>query len=103
VDTPTSLNAPSRSPVIGRPNGLARLRLSRKAAFHSVALLAMGTYLLLLSAVGYYVRFFGGDWGRVLQVVLVFLGLVLLLLLLFSGTVRARLRVMVGKHLFRYR
>jgi hypothetical protein len=38
-----------------------------------------------------------------LQVVLVFLGLVLLLLLLFSGTVRARLRVMVGKHLFRYR
>jgi hypothetical protein len=49
--------------VIGRHNGLARLRLSPKAAFHSVALLAVGLYLLLLSGVGYYVRYFGGDWG----------------------------------------
>jgi putative PEP-CTERM system histidine kinase len=89
--------------VIGRPNGLLRLRLSPKAAFHSVALLAVGLYLLLLSGVGYYVRYFGGDWGRALQLALVFLGLVGMLVLLLSGSARAKLRVLVGKHLFHYR
>lgn len=89
--------------VVGRNNGLARLRLSPKAAFHSAALMAMGLYLMLLSGVGYYVRYFGGEWGRALQLALVFLGLVALLVLLLSGTARAKLRVLVGKHLFRYR
>ncbi len=89
--------------VMRRANWVARLRLSPRAAFHSVALLAVGLYLLFLSGVGYYVRYFGGNWGRALQPALVFLGLVLLLVLLFSGTARARLRVLVGKHLFHYR
>jgi hypothetical protein len=52
--------------------------------------------------VGYYVRYFGGDWGRALQ-----LGCssrpCLLALLVLSGSLRARLRVFVGKHFFSYR
>lgn len=89
--------------LVGRNGGLARLRLSPKAAFHSAALLGVGLYLLLLSGVGYYVRYFGGDWGRALATALVFLGLVALTVLLLSSTARARLRVLVGKHLFHYR
>jgi putative PEP-CTERM system histidine kinase len=58
---------------------------------------------LFISGVGYYVRFFGGEWGRALQLGLVFLALVALTLLAFSGSVRAKLRVFLGKHFFHYR
>src|SRR5690606_12648962 len=46
---------------------------------------------------------FGGDWGRALQMTLLFAGLVLLGALLFSGALRAKLRVLISKHLFSYR
>jgi len=79
------------------------LRVSRRAAFHSATLLLAGGYLIFISAVGYYVRFFGGDWGRALQLGLVFVAVVVLTVLALSGSVRARLRVFLGKHFFRYR
>ncbi|MCY7305051.1 MAG: PEP-CTERM system histidine kinase PrsK [Rhodoferax sp.] len=82
---------------------LDRIQISRKAAFHSATLMIAGLYLLFISGVGYYVRFFGGDWGRALQLGLVFLGLVVMMILALSATVRARLRVFLGKHFFRYR
>ena len=47
------------------------LQVSRRAAFYSATLLLAGGYLLFISAVGYYVRYFGGDWGRALQLGLV--------------------------------
>ena len=52
---------------------------------------------------GYYVRYFGGDWGGALQLGLLFVALVLLMMLALSGSMRARLRVFLGKHFFRYR
>ncbi len=89
--------------IIGRRNWISKVRVSRTAAFHSVALLIAGTYLVFISAVGYYVRIFGGEWGRALQLGMIFLALVVLLTLVISGSVRARLRVFLGKHFFRYR
>ena len=86
-----------------RKDWVSTLRLSRKAAFHSATLLIAGAYLVFISAVGYYVRFFGGEWGRALQLGLVFVALVLLTILALSGSVRAKLRVYLGKHFFRYR
>lgn len=82
---------------------LTRVQVSRTAAFHSATLLLAGAYLLFMSAVGYYVRYFGGEWGRALQLGLVFVALVLLTTLALSGSVRAKLRVYLGKHFFRYR
>ena len=82
---------------------LSKIQISRKAAFHSATLMIAGAYLVFVSGVGYYVRFFGGDWGRALQLGLVFLALVVLLLLALSASMRARLRVFLGKHFFRYR
>lgn len=86
-----------------RRDWLSRLRISRKAAFHSAALLLAGSYLLFVSGLGYYVRLFGGDWGRALQVGLMALAVLLLGALALSGTVRAKLSVFLGKHFFRYR
>jgi len=80
-----------------------RITVSREMVFHSTALAVSGAYLLLIAAAGYYVRYFGGDWGRALQFALLFAGLLLLLVFLFSGSQRARLRVFINKHLFPYR
>jgi len=84
-------------------NWIAKIRVSRQVVFHSATLLLVGGYLLFIAGVGYYVRYFGSDWGRALQLALVFVALVLLAALVFSRSLRARLRVVLGKHFFRYR
>ena len=81
----------------------AKIRLSQKAAFHSATLVIIGAYLLFVAGVGYYVRAFGGDWGRALQLALLFGFLLVLGVLVLSGSMRAKLRVLLGKHFFRYR
>lgn len=86
-----------------RGDWISRIRLSPKAAFHSATLLIAGIYLVFMSAVGYYVRYFGGEWGRALQVGLIFFALISAMVLAMSGAVRASLRVFLGKHFFRYR
>ncbi|MBA3033107.1 MAG: PEP-CTERM system histidine kinase PrsK [Gammaproteobacteria bacterium] len=80
-----------------------KVSLSQNVAFHTTTLLAVGLYLLAAAAAGYYVRYLGGSWGGALQLGLLFVALVLLLLVVFSGTTRAKLRVLVGKNFFRYR
>lgn len=84
-------------------NWIAKIQLSRKVVFHSAALLIAGMYLLFIAGVGYYVRFFGSDWGRALQLALIFIALVALGAFALSSSIRARLRVLLGKHFFRYR
>ncbi|MBE0548947.1 MAG: PEP-CTERM system histidine kinase PrsK, partial [Rubrivivax sp.] len=86
-----------------RADWIGRLQVSRKAAFYSASLLLVGGYLLFVAGLGYAVRAFGGDWGRAFQLALLSGALVLLLLLLLSGSLRSRLRVFVGKHFFSYR
>lgn len=86
-----------------RSDWVSKIRLSPKAAFHSATLLIAGLYLVFMSAAGYYVRYFGGEWGRALQVAMVFFALISLFVLAMSGAVRASLRVFLGKHFFRYR
>ena len=90
-------------PTTRRGDWISQLRVSRSAAFHSATLLICGTYLIFISGVGYYVRFFGGDWGRALQLAVVFGSLILLAILALSGTVRAKLRVLLNKNFFPYR
>jgi putative PEP-CTERM system histidine kinase len=77
--------------------------LSRRVVFHSTALVASGIYLLFIAGAGYYVRYFGGNWGRALQVAVIFAGLLALGAMAFSGALRAKLRVIVSKHFFSYR
>lgn len=79
------------------------LAISHRMAFHSVALMGAGIYLLLMAAAGYYLRIVGGNWGTVLQTVFLSGAVVLLLVTVFSGMARARLRVFLSKHFFHYR
>jgi len=81
----------------------SKIRFSQKAAFHSATLLFAGLYLLFMAGVGYYVRYFGGEWGRALQLALVFAAMLVLGVLLVSGSIRAKIKVLVGKHFFSYR
>ncbi|GHU05564.1 histidine kinase [Betaproteobacteria bacterium] len=80
-----------------------RLVLSQRAALQSASLVAIGIYLIFMSAAGYYVRYFGGEWGRAFQLALLFAALLFLGILGLSGTLRAKFRVLIGKHFFSYR
>lgn len=76
--------------------------VSRQVVFHSVTLLGAGTYLLLMASAGYYIRVYGGEWGSVAQIVFLMGAFLLLALLLFSGQMRAWMRVILVKHFFNY-
>ncbi len=77
--------------------------LSRGVIAGSTAVLAAGVYLLVVAGSGYYVRYFGGSWGKTLQTVIVFGAFLLLAFVTVSGTFRAKLRVLVAKNFFTYR
>lgn len=77
--------------------------VSRNIVFGSTALLLSGLYMLAVSGVGYYVRFFGGTWGTAIQATFFFIAFLVLSLLTFSGSVRARIKVFVSKNFFSYR
>ena len=79
------------------------IALSRGVVFHSTAFLACGLYLLAVAAAGYYVRYFGGSWGKTLQVGFIFAALLVLGWLFSSGALRSKLRVFINKHFFSYR
>jgi putative PEP-CTERM system histidine kinase len=77
--------------------------VSHSFVFHSAALLGTGAYLLIMAAVGYYIRQFGGSWGGVLQMTFFFGAGLLLVLSFSSGTVRGYLKTFVGKNFFKYK
>ena len=77
--------------------------VSRGVVFHSTAILAVGSYLLVMAAAGYYVQLFGGDWGQILRVALFFGTMVLLGTILFSHAIQARLKVFIAKNFFSFR
>jgi putative PEP-CTERM system histidine kinase len=76
--------------------------VSRRILFHSTAMLGAAVYLLAMAAAGYYIRYFGGNWGAMLQVTFLFGAVLLLFVILFSGTLRARLKVFLSKNFFSY-
>jgi putative PEP-CTERM system histidine kinase len=80
----------------------AQIAVSRRVMFHSAALVGSAIYLLAMSSAAYYLRFVGGSWGALMQMVFLFGALVLLAGVLFSGTFRAWLKVFIAKHFYRY-
>jgi len=79
------------------------MHMSREAVFHSTALLVSGLFLIVVAVGGYFVRYFGGSWGRALQVEFLFAATLIVLVVISSGRIRSRLRVFVSKHFFSYR
>jgi len=85
------------------PSWSVRVFVSRRVIFHATALFGAALYLLLMSAVGYYIKYYGGSWGKAAQVVFLFIAGAVLVALLFSVHLRSRLRVFVSKHFFNYK
>ncbi len=75
--------------------------VSRQAVFYTTTFMGVGAYLLLMAAGGYYLRQFGGSWGRIGQVVFFGGALLLLVLLVGSSVLRRRARVFLSKHFYR--
>lgn len=78
------------------------ISVSRSILFHSATLFSSAIYLLVMSAAGYYLRFFGGSWGVVMQVTFLFMAVILLAGILFSGATRSWLKVFISKHFYNY-
>ena len=82
------------------PNWDLNIFVSRQVVFYSTSLVAVGLYLLLMSFGGYLLLLYGGEWSGIARV-LFFAGAVLVLItLLFSSVLRARLKVFLSKHFF---
>ncbi len=89
--------AAARNPRLDLP-----VVMSRRMVFHTTTLFSAGVYMLLMALAGYYIKFYGGDWGSALQIAFVAAALVFLVVALLSGRVRARAKVFLNKHFFNY-
>ncbi|MCG7877779.1 MAG: PEP-CTERM system histidine kinase PrsK [Candidatus Thiodiazotropha taylori] len=85
------------------PSWSVRVFVSKQVVFHATTIIAAGAYLVTMAAVGYYIRFYGGSWGKATQVAFVFAGVIFLITVLFSGNLRSKLKVFVNKHFFSYK
>ena len=79
------------------------MHVSRGVVLHSTALLVSGLFVLLVAVAGYIIRFLGGDWGRALQIELLFAATLSVVLVASSGRFRSKLSVFISKHFFSYR
>ena len=77
--------------------------VSRRMVFHTTALLGTGLYLMAMGLGGYYIRTYGGEWGTIFQVLFMFAAGLVLMVVFFSGRIRANLRVFINKHFFHYK
>ncbi|MBB5606548.1 MULTISPECIES: XrtA/PEP-CTERM system histidine kinase PrsK [unclassified Janthinobacterium] len=83
------------------PGWAPGLSVSRQMLFRSAALLGSAIYLLAMAASAYYLRYVSGTWGALMQ--MAYLGGAGLLLagVLFSGALRAKLKVFINKHFYK--
>jgi putative PEP-CTERM system histidine kinase len=79
------------------------VHLSRHVAFHSLTLMVSGIYLITMALAAYFIRYLGGNWGGVLQIAFLCASGLTLIVLLFSGQIRARTRVWLSKNFFSYK
>ncbi|MGS2720707.1 XrtA/PEP-CTERM system histidine kinase PrsK [Paraglaciecola aestuariivivens] len=74
--------------------------ISRDIVMHSTLLLVAGGYLLVMALLGYAVKYFGGQWGATIQIILIALSLALLITLFLSLSFRTKIKVFITKHFF---
>jgi putative PEP-CTERM system histidine kinase len=74
--------------------------ISRDIVTHSTLLMVAGGYLFIMAMLGYLVKYFGGQWGGTIQVVLIALSLALLVTLFLSLSFRTKIKVFITKHFF---
>ncbi len=78
--------------AVRSPQLAPKIHVSRTFIFHSSTLLATGIYLILMSLAGFYIRQFGGEWGKVLQALFLFAAIVILAFVFFSSSIKTRIK-----------
>jgi putative PEP-CTERM system histidine kinase len=81
----------------------SKVQISHGAAFYTSSLILGGSFLVGLGATGTLLRRYGNDWGEVLEIALVFTGIVLISVLASSGSARSKLRHIVINNFFAQR
>ncbi len=89
--------------IANRGSRPARLTLSRPAVFYTTSLTAAGGFLALMAIGGYYVQLYGGSWGAVVQILVLFVALLTVASVFASETARSRLNVWINKHFFHHK
>lgn len=79
------------------------IHVSRSVVFHSATLLGSGLYLMAMAVAGYYIKASSGAWGATLQIVFLFAAALFLITLLFSGHIRAKLKILLSEHFFSFK
>lgn len=85
------------------PKWSLNIFVSRRIVFYATSLVGVGLYLLAMLAGGYYVRIYGGNWGGLAQATFLFGAFLVLMVILFSGQARARLKIFLSKHFYAYK
>ncbi len=75
--------------------------VSREIVLNTTAIFAGAFYLLAMAGAGYYIREFGGSWGRFGQILFISLAVVFLFVLVSSVQLRAQIKVFLGKHFYK--
>jgi putative PEP-CTERM system histidine kinase len=75
--------------------------VSRDIILKTTVILSAGFYLLAMAGAGYYLKEFGGDWGKIGQVMFLTLAVVFLFVVLTSSQLRAKTRVFLSKHFYK--
>lgn len=89
--------------AVRNPEWSLRVGISRRAVFYSTSLMAVAFYILATAIGGYYVRLYGGSWGRVAEITFVCFALLGAVSIGFSGQARSHLRVFLHKNFFSFR
>lgn len=75
--------------------------VSREIVLNTTAIFVGAFYLLAMAGAGYYIREFGGSWGRFGQILFISLAVVFLFVLVSSVQLRAQIKVFLGKHFYK--
>jgi len=79
------------------------IHVSRDVVFHTATLVVSGVFLLGLAATGEIFRHGGSQWGYVAEVSLIFAGILVIAVLLTSGSARSRMRAIMVDNFFSHR
>lgn len=77
--------------------------VSRPVVFYTTSMTAAGGFLALMAVGGYYVQIYGGRWGSIVQVLVLFFAMLSTAALFVSQTIRSNLNVWINKHFFRHK
>jgi putative PEP-CTERM system histidine kinase len=79
------------------------IHVSRQVVVHTATLLASGCFLLAVAVVAMLLRGFGGEWGLVLQLAMLFGSIVVLAIVLSSEGYQQRLKFLISRNFFTHR